>query len=35
VTRDHIDVYMPSGIFDAKRVYHGTTALMSLLVDQV
>jgi len=26
---------MPSGIFDAKRVYHGTTALMSLLVDQV
>ncbi|XP_053392788.1 85/88 kDa calcium-independent phospholipase A2-like isoform X2 [Mercenaria mercenaria] len=34
IPRDYIDVYKPSGIFDAHKVYKGTTALVSLLIDQ-
>lgn len=34
IARDHIDVYKPTGIFDAHRVIKGTTALVSLLIDQ-
>lgn len=34
IPRDYIDVYKPSGILDAHKVIKGTTALVSLLIDQ-
>lgn len=32
--RDHIDVFKPAGIMEAHKVYKGTTALFSLLVEE-
>ncbi|KAL4239748.1 85/88 kDa calcium-independent phospholipase A2 [Mactra antiquata] len=34
IPRDHIDVYKPTGLFDAHKVYKGTTNLLSMLIDQ-
>ena len=35
VPRDHIDMYIPSGIVEGVRVVKGLTAFMGLLIDQV
>ncbi|XP_052261782.1 85/88 kDa calcium-independent phospholipase A2-like isoform X1 [Dreissena polymorpha] len=34
IKHNHIDVFKPSGILEVHKVYKGTTALLSLLIDQ-
>ena len=35
VQRDHIDMYVPSGILEGVRVVKGLSAFIGLLIDQV